>query len=265
MEIGCSTVLFRKYSLDNALRWIRDLGVDYIETQAVGDWCPHVDIRQDDPITFAARVREHGFRGVTALWMPDGAFLANPCSVESGKLAVQWAAAAGIPVVNMGDGPKPASLTDADALVLLRERFAEVLEVAGHCKVYLALEPHGAFSLSPGGLQRLTGLVDSPWLGINFDTANVHHSGMDEVSVLNANRDRIVHVHAKDTDAERTCVALGTGVVAIRPCLEALIKTAYGGVVSLESEGEQDHEEMIRMARHSLNFLRSAIHGMEQI
>ncbi|HBP38236.1 MAG TPA: hypothetical protein DD640_05760, partial [Clostridiales bacterium] len=72
MEIGCSTVIFRRYELERALEAIRKIGFDYVETQGVGPWCPHVDIEKSDPVRFLDLARHYGFKGVSALWMPNG-------------------------------------------------------------------------------------------------------------------------------------------------------------------------------------------------
>lgn len=49
MKIGCGTVLFRTFELERSLAAIREIGFEYFETQAVGPWCPHVNIEKDDP------------------------------------------------------------------------------------------------------------------------------------------------------------------------------------------------------------------------
>ena len=49
MKLGCGTVLFRKFDLERSLEAIRNIGFEYFETQAVGPWCPHVDVDKDDP------------------------------------------------------------------------------------------------------------------------------------------------------------------------------------------------------------------------
>jgi sugar phosphate isomerase/epimerase len=185
------------------------------EPQATGPWCPHVDPWKDDPEKFKRRVREFGFKGVTALWAQHGAIIPDPKSVEGISQTIRWAAAAGIPVVNAGDGMKSAGMTDEDALKLLGERLAPILEVAEQNQVYLAIEPHGSFSLTSEGLKRILAISSSRWLGINYDTANVHRATyvetvaggyswalfgkrQDEVATLAAVADRVVHVHVKD-------------------------------------------------------------------
>jgi inosose dehydratase len=257
VKIGCGTVSFRKQTLREAMERIHRAGYEYVEPQATGPWCPHVDAWKSDPAEFRRMVAEFGFKGATALWAPQGALIPNPKSVEGVSQALRWAHEAGIPVVNCGDGHKPKTMSEADALKVLGERLAAILEVAEKCQVYLAIEPHGTFSVTAEGLKKIMGLSRSKWLGINYDTANVHHAGNDEVATLRAIVDRVVHVHVKDTVAKK-CVALGQGEVNLRGCLQVLKQHGYTGVLSLETEGEFGADEVQRLIEASRAYLAGA-------
>ncbi len=259
MKIGCGTVTFRTLPLKEAMDRIRRAGYHYVEPQATGPWCPHVDAWKDDPQKFRDLVREFGFSGASALWAPNGAIIPNPKSVEGISQAIRWASQAGIPVVNAGDGRKPKNMSDDEALKLLRERLAKILEVAEECRVYLAIEPHGTFSLTADGLKKIMALSGSKWLGVNYDTANVHRATyvetaagayswtpfgkpQDEVATLKAIVDRVVHVHVKDV-VGANCVVLGKGSVNVRSCIQLLKQHGYTGLLSLETEGVADVEQ----------------------
>ena len=271
MKIGCGTVNFRTRSLQEALERIRRAGYEYFEPQATGPWCPHVDVWKDDPAKFRRTVSDFGFKGATGLWSPNGAILPDPKCVEGISQAIRWAKEAGIPAVFAGDGQKPAGMSDTDALKLLGERLAAILEVADKCGVYLAIEPHGTFSLTAEGLQKLMALSNSKRLGINYDTANVHRATyvesvagsygwtpfgqrQDEVATLKAVVNRVVHVHVKDIVGTK-CVALGQGDVNVAGCIQVLKQHGYTGVLSLESEGEDDADKTQRILEISRAFL----------
>lgn len=275
MKLGCGTVCFRHQSLDEALIRIAHAGYEYVEPQATAPFCPHIDPWHDDPDTFRRRVVELGFSGASALWAPHGAMLADPQCVEGISQALRWAHEAGIPVVNAGDGHKPEDMPEPDALRLLQDRLEAILTVAESCGVYLAIEPHGTFSLTAEGLQQIMGLSDSQWLGINYDTANVQRATyvetaqgayswtpfgetQDEVATLRAVVDRVVHCHVKDV-VGADCVALGSGDVDVAGCTRVLAEHGYDGVFSLETEGEFEPEEGQRLIEESLAFLRRQV------
>jgi sugar phosphate isomerase/epimerase len=258
VKIGCGTVSFRKQSLREAMERIHRAGYEYVEPQATGPWCPHVDAWKSDPAEFRHMLAEFGFKGATGMWAPQGALIPNPKSVAGVSQAIRWAREAGIPVVHCGDGHKPKTMSEAVALKLLGERLSAILEVAEKCQVYLAIEPHGTFSVTAEGLQKIMGLSRSKWMGINYDTANVHHAGSDEVAVLQAVADRVVHVHVKDTVA-RKCVILGQGEVNVRGCLKVLKQHGYTGVLSLETEGEFVADEVQPIIEASRAYLVKAV------
>ena len=271
MRIACGTVLFRQHSLEKALEVIKAAGYEYVETQAVGPWCPHVVIGKTDPIKYAELVKTFGFKGTTAIWMPYGTIISNPDSVPMGVQTIEWASAAGIPVVNTGDGFKTPDMDSEKAFGIYTERMNKILEAAEKHRVKIAIEPHGSFSLTGKGLERLMSISESPWLGINYDACNVfraayvesrkdHHVTVtvegkeDELEALNRIVKRVVHFHAKDIRNNKIC-PLGEGDVNLKGCLEALKQTGYDGAVSLETEGDEDLETSKTFAEKGLRFL----------
>jgi sugar phosphate isomerase/epimerase len=279
MHIACGTVNFRRFPLEDALVRIARAGYEYVETQATAPFCPHVDPWRDDPDAFRRRVADLGFKGCTALWAPNGAIIPDGEAVTGVTQALEWAAAAGIPVVNAGDGAAPEGMSTDRALSVMSERLAEILETAARCRVYVALEPHGTFSLTPEGLQRLLGLSDSPWLAVNYDPANVHRAGyvetragdswwqpfgatQDEVATLRGVVGRVVHFHAKDIRAGE-CVALGEGEVDLPGCVAVLREAGYRGALSLETEGELDPEAQQVLVERSRPYLEALVSGAQ--
>ena len=270
-KIGCGTVCFRKRPFDEAVERIHRAGFEYIEPQATGPWCPHVDVFKDDPQKFRQTIQNAGFKGVSGLWSLHGAIIPNPKSVEGITQTIKWAKEAGIPVVQAGDGRKPDKMSEEDALKVLRDRLAEILEVAEKCQVYLCIEPHGTFSLTADGLNKIMALSQSKWLGINYDTANVHRATyvestaggyswtpfgqrQDEVTTLKAVIKRVVHVHVKDVIGTK-CVVLGEGKVNVKGCLKVLKEHGYTGVLSLETEGEFEADEGQKIIEASQRYL----------
>lgn len=273
MKKGCGTVVFREYEIDRVLDAIRGAGYEYFETQATNPWCNHVVIDRDDPVAFAEKAKAHGFLGITSLWTPEGALIpAGDACVPTVRRAIEWAAAACIPVLDFGDGHKPDGMSDDEAYKRLSERILTLLETAEKCRVTLALEPHGTFSLTSAGLKKILSISDSPYLGINYDCANIHRAayvetkggaaswktvgdGEGETGVLEQIVCRVVHFHAKDIDGAGRCVTLGTGTVDVAGCVKVLDRAGYSGAVSLETEGGMPFDESFRLAKISGDYL----------
>lgn len=278
MEIGCGTVCFRKYPLEEVLRIIKGSGYEYVETQATAPFCPHIDVDKDDPGNFRKLIMDFGFKGVTAIWSTHGAIIPDPLSVEYGGKCIEWAKMANIPVVNMGDGFKPEEMSEDNAFKILRERLLQILKTAKKYQIYLAIEPHGTFSLTLKGLRKIMSISNSKWLGINYDTANIHRATyvetqngtyawksvgkeQDEVATLRKVIKRVVHVHVKDVKGSSS-VTLGTGEVNIQGCLAALKDANYAGAISLETEGEEDKKAAEKLIKDSRNYLITSLNKL---
>jgi len=170
------------------------------------------------------------------------------------KQAVRFAAECGAPIVNTDEGPKPAWTTEDEDHVLMRYVLKEVSAVAEPRNIMIGLEPHQQYSKSPEGLDRIYGLVDSPAIGINFDTGNSYLCGHDPIEWLRHVKDRLVHLHAKDisvrqSESERGKVtgtpsgcACGEGVIDWKKVIE-ICKTAARDIVLSVECGTVDQAE----------------------
>lgn len=167
-------------------------------------------------------------------------------SVEYLKQAIRFAAECGAPVVNTDEGPKPSWTTVEEDHVLMRYVLKEAALVAEPRGVLIGLEPHQQYSKTVEGLDRIAALVESPVIGINFDTGNSYLSGEDPVAWLRHVLPRVVHLHAKDisiqqSDAERGKVtgtpvgcACGEGVVDWAAVVEVCKAAPRDIVLSVE-------------------------------
>jgi len=275
MKIGCNTVDFRKYPLEKALEWIAKAGFEYVEMEANLSWCDHADPYRDDPIKFKAKIARFGFRGISALGN-HRELISDEQGVKDIEHAIPWAKAAGIPLVLTGEGRLPEGMKEEEALKILKDRLERLVKAAEKSQVYLAMEPHGSISLKPGGLPKILSLVQSPWIGVNFDTANPHRGTYvgttrkgfewklaqkpeaNEVAVLTPIAHLVRHVHIKDV-VGKEAVTLGKGEVDLKECLRILNKSGYEGVLSYETEGNHTAEEGQQMIAESRRFMLEAL------
>jgi len=154
-------------------------------------------------------------------------------STEYLKQAVRFAAECGAPVINTDEGPKPKWTTVEEDHVLMRYVLKEATAVAEPRNILIGIEPHQQYSKTPDGLDRIYNLVDSPAIGINFDTGNSYLSGEDPLVWLDRVLNRLVHLHGKDisvtqSEAERGKV---TGTPVGCACGDGVID--WAGVIAL--------------------------------
>lgn len=199
----------------------------------------------DDPLWVRDLCEQHdvklsGLSAHTPLIKPE-------ISVEYLKMAIRWAADAGAPVVNTDEGPKPVWTNKELDYCLMTYTLTEAARVAERHGIWIGLEPHQQYSKTPEGLDSIYNLVDSPYIGINYDTGNSYLAGgSDPYEWLEHVKDRVVHIHAKDIsmqqgEAERGKVtgtpvgcACGEGVVDWQRVIDILRDLDRDIVLSVE-------------------------------
>lgn len=167
-------------------------------------------------------------------------------SVEYLKQAIRFGAECGAPVMNTDEGPKPKWTTVEEDHVLMRYVLQEAALLAEPRGILIGIEPHQQYSRDPDGLDRIHGLVQSPAIGINFDTGNSYLCGHDPYVWLERVLPRLVHLHAKDisveqSDSERGQVtgtpvgcACGDGVIDWARVIDLCRKAPRDIVLSVE-------------------------------
>jgi sugar phosphate isomerase/epimerase len=115
-----------------------------------------------------------------------------------------------------------------------------LVEMSKDRDIRYALEPHGLFSRTAEGLEKLIAVSDSPYYVVNFEVGNLMPTPeIDTAQLVPRFLDRTEHVHIKDKvfppDGGRaTTAVIGTGAVNVRGCLEALWRGRYRGPVVIE-------------------------------
>jgi sugar phosphate isomerase/epimerase len=198
----------------------------------------------DDPLRLKracvkAGVKLSGLSAHTPITKPE-------IGVEYLKQAIRFAAECGAPVINTDEGPKPSWTTVEEDHVLMRYVLHEAAKAAEPRGILIGLEPHQQYSKTPDGLDRIQRLVESPAIGINFDTGNSYLAGEDPIRWLTRVKDRLVHLHAKDisvqqSDQERGKVAgtpvgcaCGDGVIDWKKVVEICSTCSRDIVLSVE-------------------------------
>lgn len=179
-------------------------------------------------------------------------------STEYLKQAIRFAAEAGAPVINSDEGPKPSWTTEIEDFTLMRYVLREASFLAEKRGVKIGLEPHQQYSKHPDGLDRIYSLVESPAIGINFDTGNSYLCGHDPYAWLERVKGRLVHLHAKDisvsqSETERGKVtgtpvgcACGEGVIDWKRVIEICRQAPNDIVLSVECGTVTQAESSIR-------------------
>lgn len=137
-------------------------------------------------------------------------------------------------------------------LEALKRAFTPYLELADKHKVYIALEnyPGQNFATTPENLERIFEALPSRWLGLEYDPSHFVRQFIDSVAPARQFRDRIYHVHGKDTEIIEPVLQKrgitgegwwryrlpGFGRVKWAELMTVLLEANYSGGIDIEHE-----------------------------
>jgi len=204
--------------------------------------------------------------GVRISGLSSHSDLLNPeWGVLYARRGIRYAKALGVKVVQITEDMYPPKwMTEQDAYAVMKINLRAIAETCAENSVYLGIEQHGPYTAKIKSLTRILGLVDSPWIRVNYDCGNTFLSGEDPYAMLEAVVDKIVHVHAKDisrsqAESERGKVtgtavgcACGDGEIDWHRIVKRLKQAGFKGVLSVECGTEEQ-------ARRSLAYLTKVL------
>jgi sugar phosphate isomerase/epimerase len=182
---------------------------------------------------------------------------------------IGWAHLAACHHIDTTDASKAPRGTDAEAMDVMKRWCGQIADVAEQDKSNIDIEPHVHLTTRPEFMEKMPAFVDSPYLRMKMDTGNTFNAGQDPVAFLQKFRSKIAHVHVKDVSellaaslpGELTGIALsecaiGDGVHKdnIKKCFDSPGDIKYGGVISLECEGQDGP-----LIEKSLGFVRRPV------
>ena len=196
-------------SFEWGVNFAKELGYEYIEPMV--HWGRellsearyfHSVSMLDDPFRVRDAVEAAGLK-LSAL--SSHSQLSKPeIAVEYLKQAARFAKECGAPIINTHEGHKQTWTTEEEDFVLIKYSIMEASKVASRRGIKIGLETHQTYSLVPDKYERILNLVDSPYIGANFDTGNAYLGGLDPVEQVERFKNRIIHMHAKDISVEQS-------------------------------------------------------------
>ncbi|MCL2006393.1 MAG: sugar phosphate isomerase/epimerase [Planctomycetaceae bacterium] len=208
-------------SFEWGIQFAAELGYEYVEPMV--HWGRellsearyfHSVSMLDDPFRIRDCVEKYGIK--LSAFSSHSQLSKPEIAVEYLKQAARFAMECGAPVINTHEGHKQTWTTEEEDFVLIKYSLTEAHKIASRRGIKIGLEMHQTYSLIPEKYDRILNLVDSPFVGANFDTGNAYLGGEDPIAWMERIKHRLVHMHAKDisvaqSDAERGKV-MGTAV-----------------------------------------------------
>jgi len=122
------------------------------------------------------------------------------------------------------------------------DRLRRAGDAVGKHEVYLAMETHPDLCQNGDNMLETMAGVDHPWVGINYDTANIYYynEGVDTVKEVKKAARHVRGVHLKDTLGgfhDGNFPVFGEGIVDFAAIGAVLDAAGYAGPYAMELEG----------------------------
>ena len=260
---------YHGFGLADALHGAAAAGITHIELSAVAGWTEHVspDASDADLARLLAELDAHGLRA-TALG--GHANLTTPAGRQLFRRNLLLGARLGVDYVVTGTGETHGDeerIGDEPAFVA---ELALLAAEAARAGVVVAVETHGANYPTGAAVARLVEQVDSPALGIAYDTGNtIYYGGVEPYDDLATALPRVTGLHLKDKagrPGDWHFPAIGTGTTDMARVLGVLAAGSTDAVVPLSIEveftpaGPADVAEVHRAVQTSVTTLRALGH-----
>ncbi len=261
---------------EEGVKIAREIGYNYIEPMVHTGWellsevhYFHSFSMEEDPLLMKEICDKYGVEvsslsGHSPLMKPEAA-------VSRLTRAIIFANILKAPFVNTDEMVKPEWMDDEFAHQTMKYTLTKAAQVAARHKVHVCIEPHGVYTKTVEGLMRIVNLVESPWIGVNWDTGNSYLAGIeDPYDGLAEVRQHVRHIHAKDIsrmqgEAERGLVtgtpvgcACGDGVVNWDKVIEIMEPIDREIVLSVECGTIGEAEISLRFLKKTLGKLMVA-------
>jgi sugar phosphate isomerase/epimerase len=194
-----------------------------------------------DKAFFLKLKRQAFLRGVSISGSAVGNTFTHPAGADRDKemtVVKKWidhCQFLGAPHLRVFAGAVPKGMAEAEAVMNCIVALKEACAYAAERGVFLGIENHGGIVAESGPLLEILKAVDSPWLGINLDTANFHtidpYADFAKCAPYAVNVQLKTETQAKDKPKERS---------DLKRFIQILREANYQGHVALEFEEKAD-------------------------
>lgn len=230
---------YHGFSLEQALQSIAKTGFKYCELAAVKGWTEHVrsDMTDEELAEVKALLKKYD---ITPISLSGHCNLMDEARLDDFVKNIELAAKLGCKYIISSAGEahfaKNETFTN-DGLISNIKKIVPVLE---KYDIKMVIEIHGEHHGSGEKLYALTRGVNSPYVGINYDTANcVFYGKVDPVKDVDTCIDDVMYVHLKDhkgADNEWNFPGVGNGDLPLKEFMEKMDAHGYDGVYTIEIE-----------------------------
>ena len=264
--IAVNSNTYHDFTLEEAIKGIKEAGFKYIELTATKGWTEHVfptmslrELYEIEEQLIEAGITPISLSGHTNLMDNDRLddFIANI------RLAHFFGCKYIISSIGEAHLEDKAEVSDQKAA----DNIKNLIPYLEDYNLILGLENHGKHGTGKH-LKKIVDLIDSERVVVNYDTANAIFYGEGDLDLkadLKTAVEKVGHLHLKDkagAKAEWNFPALGKGKIDFEALFAILKENNNNSPFSIEiefmEEGASDLEEVNQAVKESYDFLKEA-------
>lgn len=282
MKLGVNSVLFKPFSVMEALKGIKQAGYDGVEISAIQGMNPHLKLGSPEETAqsikdIKAAQEETGLELLSMeLASQDPALLRKACAA-----AVEL----GIPIINVGPNGKTGEEGGVAFCVETVKNSAAIAKAYG---ITLCMKAHVGASVynTPTTLELMEGVKNDNF-GVDMDPSHIIRAGENPAEALPSIAHRVKHCHIRDCkmpdpDAEPPVMpdgrpapkgvippgppamqACGRGDIDLMGYFKALVDVKYEGPVCLEVIGpDQTYDGACAIASESYGYMNALLKSL---
>lgn len=240
--VGVSTNTYHGFTLEEALKGIANAGFKTVELTGVTGWTEHVTAAMSEKELDNVKKLLHTYH-LEPVGLSGHCNLMDSQRLSDFKANMELAAKLGCSYIVSSTGEAHNSKNEDTKDEQLVANLRTLLPLCAKLDLTLVLETHGEHATGKQ-LKRIVDMVDSPYLRINYDTANVLFYGKQtpEEDIKNC-AEAVAYVHLKDKGGESSewdFPAPGQGWLKLEETLRYLDSQGFEGPISVEIEFTQE-------------------------
>jgi len=238
------------------LRQIKAMGYEGVEfaNSMIGDY-------RDRPEAFEQALAKRHLKLAAFAYARTG--FTDPATYDDDMAGAEKALrfAAHFSVVLSLGGPSSPTRDACEEKLARACRFYNELAARGKkLAVPVALHPHShhtSLALTGDEYDRLLAATEASGMLFNPDTGHIIRGGQDVLDCCRRHKDRIVHVHCKDVDAQGHWQPMGRGVCDFAGLVRWLDGIGYDGWLVVEEESDRVWSALPAVMAQNRQYLRS--------
>ena len=242
-KIAVSTNSYHGFTVDQALEGIAQAGFTYVELCAVRGWTEHImpDMSEGE----IARIKKRmGDLGLEPVGLSGHCNLMDKDRLKDFEKNIELAHKLGIKFIVSSTGEAHFGEEEGINDDILVKNITTLIPTLEKYDMVMVLELHGVYAKGED-MARITRALNSPYVGINYDTANVMYFGATSpIDDIKTCADQVKFVHLKDKIGGFEVwnfPSTGKGDLPLKEFMEYMDGYDYTGPYSIEIEYTEDY------------------------